>query len=78
MDYLFVKKGFTKEDFILLGKSYSYAWFTIIATRIWQIMVISKLIILKKKIIWLGFIFFSISRKFFNELTYIYNSKFKK
>ena len=42
MDYLFGKKGFTKEDFILLGKSYSYAWFTIIATGIWQIMVISK------------------------------------
>ena len=42
MDYLFVKKGFTKEVFILLGKSYSYAWFTIIATGIWQIMVISK------------------------------------
>ena len=42
MDFLFGKKGFTKEDFILLGKSYSYAWFTIIATGIWQIMVISK------------------------------------
>ncbi len=42
MDYLFGKKGFTKEDFILLGKSYSYAWITIIVTGIWQIMVISK------------------------------------
>ena len=42
MDYLFGKKGFTKEVFILLGKSYSYAWFTIIITGIWQIMVISK------------------------------------
>ena len=42
MDFLFGKKGFTKEDFILLGKSYSYAWITIIVTGIWQIMVISK------------------------------------
>ena len=42
MDYLFGKKGFSKEDFILLGKSYSYAWLTIIVTGIWQIMVISK------------------------------------
>ena len=42
MDNLFGKKGFSKEDFILLGKSYSYAWITIIVTGIWQIMVISK------------------------------------
>ena len=42
MYFLFGKKGFTKEDFILLGKSYSYAWITIIVTGIWQIMVISK------------------------------------
>ena len=34
MDFLFGKKGFTKEDFILLGKSYSYAWITIIVTGI--------------------------------------------
>ena len=42
MDYFFGKKGFKKEDFILLGKCYSYAWLTIIVTGIWQIMVISK------------------------------------
>ena len=42
MDNLFGKKGFSKEDFILLGKSYFYAWITIIITGIWQIMVISK------------------------------------
>ena len=42
MDNLFGKKGFKKEDFILLGKCYSYAWLTIIVTGIWQIMVISK------------------------------------
>jgi len=41
MDYLFGKANFTKENFWLLGKSYTVAWLTIIVTGIWQIMIIS-------------------------------------
>ena len=41
MDYLFGKANFTKENFVLLGRSYSIAWLTIIVTGIWQIMIIS-------------------------------------
>ena len=41
-EYFFGKTKYEPEQYPLLGKVYSYAWFGMIASGIWQIMVISK------------------------------------
>ena len=60
-EYFFGKRKYEQDQYPLLGKVYSYSWFGLIVSGIWQIMVISKqhnYVKNKKYATWVKLLFF--------------------
>ena len=60
-EYFFGKRNYEQDQYPLLGKVYSYSWFGLIVSGIWQIMVISKqhnYVKNKKYATWVKLLFF--------------------